>query len=137
MIRLIEALTMESDRFDIELWPGGTRRIDLPDGYAPIRRWRKRFLVLLVLCRLWNRPFHYAEESVRKLFPEFKPNLAGPELVGRFVGAIRGRMREGFEPLFGPSRRKQRRFVQIYSVPGEKNYVLRLDRAALVFRLRV
>ena len=61
--------------------------------------------------------------------------IAFPDIHTVFRRKYR-RYREGFKALFGPASKKKN-FVHIEANRTEKTYSLRLDRAALIFKLRV
>jgi hypothetical protein len=140
-LRLLELLTAEPDRFRIELveetpWGAALRTVDLPQGHpTPIRRLRKQFLLLLVLCRALQRSFRRDRESIRRFLPRFRPGASAKPEELQFSATVAGKMQEGFEPLFGSARRPRHHAELDYSRKTQA-YELRLGRAALVIKLR-
>lgn len=130
------------DRFRIELiqaGPGGRgeKRTELPTGSPTrIRTLRKQFFVQLALCRLLGRGFSRDEENVRLQFPMFGTDLPPERYLQRFVGAVPGRMREGFLPLLGEAARP-RDLLRIDFDRRQQTYAMRLGTAALVLKVRL
>ncbi len=139
--RLLEFLTSQADRFAMQLVheaPHGAavRVEDLPEGSTRAQRLRKQFLLHLALCRALNRPYLCDEESIARFFPQFEPGASNKSIPSQFIGSVRGKLHRGFETLLG-SDRKPRNYVSLDFDKKLRAYRLRLDRLALVIRLRL
>ncbi len=139
---LLTALAPELDRFRVCLVDEGPfassaeRRQELPRGHSRIRKLRKQFLVHLALRRVRNRRLRCDEASIRRYFPDFEPGECAKPFASQFIGAVPGRMREGFDALFGEAKHP-RDLVRIEYARRQMDYALHLERAVLVVRLRV
>jgi hypothetical protein len=139
---LLDRLTAKSDLFHIELvdtapWATKVRSTELPDkGHTPIRRQRKQFLTHLALGRALGEAFRCDDNSVRRVFPQFKLGASAKSLASQFIGSVVGRMRDGFRPLLGDAGR-DREYVEIEHSRKDRTYTLRLNRAALMLKFRV
>ena len=139
---LLDRLTAASNLFGVRLHEAsawGTDRVEtLPDGTSEIRYLRQRFLVILVLCHLLGTLFVCRDSEIRKRFPEFcrRRYRDSRPLTERFTSTISGRMREGFLPLFGGSK-KPRQYMQILFDRKTRSYSLRLERMRLVANFRI
>ncbi|MFQ5702116.1 MAG: hypothetical protein ACE5HU_09750 [Acidobacteriota bacterium] len=138
---LLARLTDASDQFGMTLledtsW--GIKQTPLPVSHSTIRLLRKRFLIHVVMCHFLGRRLLCREENIRRYFPELLTRAApkGQDVTGLLTGAINGRMREGFLPLFG-EKRKPTRYMKILMNRAEKSYHLRLERLGIVLKLRL
>lgn len=111
------------------------RVVDVPPGGTPIRSVRKQFLVHLALDRFLDRSFPCTAESVRTFFPAFGADLPAESLPGAFIGRVNGRIRESLKPLFG-TREKPKGYFRIEHSRAERAYRLRLEKSALVLKVR-
>ncbi len=139
---LLALLGPEVDRFRVFLVDEGPfassteRRQELPRGHSRIRKLRKQFLVHLALRRVRNRRLRCDEASIRRYFPDFEPGECAKPFASRFIGAVPGRMREGFDPLLGEAKHR-RDLVSIEYARRQMDYALHLERAVMVLRLRL
>ena len=138
---VLEGLAAELDRFRVLLvddapFSSSERQTELPQGQSRIRKVRKHFLVHLALCRLRGRRFRCEPAALRRYFPDFEGGASAKPFEKQFIGAVPGRMREGFEPLLGEAVRPKDH-VRIDYERRQLDYALRLERASLVVRLRL
>lgn len=139
---LLSALGPELDRFRVFLvdeppFASTTeRKVELPRGHTRIRKLRKQFLVHLALRRARNRRLRCDEASIRRYFPDFEPGESAKPFASQFIGAVPGRMREGFDALLGEAKHPKD-LVRIEYARRQMDYALQLERAVLVLRLRV
>ena len=140
---LLEHLSAEFHRFRVVLveeapFSSSTEKhVELPlRGHTKIRKLRKRFFVHLALSRMLGRPFPCDEPTIRRYFPEFEKGASRKSFVSEFIGAVPGKMRDGFKPLLGEANRPKD-LVRIEYERKSLSYALQLDRASLVVRLRV
>lgn len=140
--RLLLDLTAKFELFRIELvdtapWATRVRSTELPDkGHTPIRRTRKQFLIHVALARALGEHFRCDDESVRSIFPQFKPGASAKSLASQFIGSVAGKMRDGFHPLLGDVGH-DKEYLQCEYNRRDRTYELRLNRAAVVIKLRV
>jgi hypothetical protein len=134
-------VSAEADRFRVVLvertpFGVGERRMELPRGRSDIRLVRKQFLLLLAFGRLLGCGLEVRESTIRRHFPKFRTGASGAQLERKFIGDVRGKMRDGFEPLLG-EKSKPKDYVSFPCNRRERRYDLGLERCALVVRLRV
>jgi hypothetical protein len=140
--KLLELLAAESDRLPLSLLEspprgaGAVKEKPLPEGMTFIRRERKRFIVILILCRLLGIAFRNDNKSVQRFFPDFARDLGNRDLPQQLRNRIRGKIGEGFEPLFGETKLKPKSYIQIDHDRKDRTYELRLDQITLVVRIR-
>jgi hypothetical protein len=140
--RLLAQLAAKPELFRLELVDiarhGSTiKTTELPDkARTPMRRLRKQFMIHLALGHILGEGVRCDDESVRRHFPSLERRASCQSLTNQLMGAVRGKISDGFGPLFDEAA-KTRDYMEIdYSRTGNI-YTLRLDRAALVVKLRV
>jgi hypothetical protein len=146
--QLIDLLVDLSDDFKLELWDpplqGQTARpISLPKGrLTDLLKTRKRFLIHLVLCRLMGRPLPCTEGLIRQTYGGFQRKLRGKtdedraeDLVRKFIGAVPGKLREGFKPLLEENK-NYLRTVCSKTPQAQRTYTLKLERVMIVLKIR-
>ena len=147
--QLIDLLVDLSDDFKLELWDpplqGQTARpIALPKGrLTDLLKTRKRFLIHVVLCRLMGRPLHCTEGLIRQTYAGFQRKLRGTtdeeraeDLVRKFIGAVPGKLREGFKPLLDENK-NYLRTACAKTPEAQRTYTLKLERAMIVLKIRL
>jgi len=140
--RLLEQLAAKYDLFRIELvhlsQTGNTvKRTKLPDqASSSMRRLRKQFMVHLALGRILGGGVRCDDESVRRHFPSLARRDSNQSPANQLMNSIRGKISDGFGPLFGRAA-KTEDYMEIDFSKSDNTYSLRLDRAALVVKLRL
>ena len=93
-----------------------------------------------------GRSFHCDNDAIRRIYPSFKPELPGKtkaqkneQLESKFVGSVPGRLREGFEDLLGPVRKRKDylQFECAKTPEAKRTYSLKLDRGLIVLKIRI
>lgn len=140
--RFLEKLTAQAEQFSIALvtrapWNVGVSVTELPKGkLTRPRLLRKQLLIHMILGHLVGRGFRCDDETVRRYFPKFQPGSSSKPLAKVFIASVKGKLPEGFESLLGTGTRPKD-YLQIEYDKKKQTYTMRLDRIALVVRLRV
>ncbi len=140
--RFLEKLTAQAEQFTVALvtrapWGVGVRVRELPNvKLTRPRLLRKQLLIHMVLAHLVGRGFRCDDGAVRRYFPKFRPGPSSKPLSKVFIASVKGRLPEGFESLLGTGTRPKD-YLQIEYDKKKRTYTMRLDRIALVLRLRV
>ena len=87
--------------------------------------------------RFAGRQFRCTEEEIDMFFPGFRKWVSKRDTVqGKFVQTVKGRMTEGFKPLFGKRGQSKSTHMDIKLDRTDRRCYLELHSAGVILRLR-
>ncbi|MEW6745220.1 MAG: hypothetical protein AB1486_20905 [Planctomycetota bacterium] len=139
--QVISAFLARSDTIRIELiepgpFRGKVNSLVLPEHASHIRCIRKRFLLNLILCRLFGCPFVLDDESIARSYPTYNPSRTGKSLASRFVADVHGKLRAGFRPLYQSKAGTSRNYFRVEYSRSHKTYALQLNELIVLVKIR-